>query len=78
MWAQLRHRFVLGFLGIDLESFSGIGIACLVSPWMARGNILMYLTPGGPLLAERERLVLSLLLIKSSLHLTLHIGGRNC
>lgn len=57
MWTQLKHRFILSFLGIDLETFARIGAACLVSPWMARGSILFYLTEGNSVLAERERLV---------------------
>ncbi|KAK7677085.1 hypothetical protein QCA50_019983 [Cerrena zonata] len=41
VWRQLRHPFVLPFLGIDIETSS-----CsppkprLVSPWMAKGNII--------------------------------------
>ncbi|EPQ54922.1 kinase-like protein [Gloeophyllum trabeum ATCC 11539] len=39
VWRQLRHPFVLPFLGIDLESFDQVS---LVSPWMANGNIRDY------------------------------------
>lgn len=58
VWKQLRHPFILPFLGVDSETFQpkGKGFArmswalcktqrhmCLVSPWMEHGTVLDYM-----------------------------------
>jgi len=46
VWQQLEHRFVLPFLGLDVDTFSQrFG---LVSPWAQNGHILQYLNDAVP------------------------------
>jgi hypothetical protein len=42
VWRQLKHRFILPFIGIDKETFASEGLPCLVSPWMERGTLKAY------------------------------------
>ncbi|KAK0499815.1 kinase-like domain-containing protein, partial [Armillaria luteobubalina] len=41
VWRQLRHPNILPFLGVSEELFAPS--YCLISPWMANGNIMHYL-----------------------------------
>ncbi|KAK0491271.1 hypothetical protein IW261DRAFT_1436717 [Armillaria novae-zelandiae] len=41
VWRQLRHPNILPFLGVSEELFAPS--YCLISPWMANGNIIHYL-----------------------------------
>ncbi|KAF9033967.1 kinase-like protein [Hymenopellis radicata] len=41
VWRQLRHPNVLGFLGVNADLFTPS--FCLISPWMANGNIMAFL-----------------------------------
>ena len=41
VWKTLNHRYVLPFLGIDVESFPRQ--PCVVSPWMTNGTINEFL-----------------------------------
>lgn len=54
---NLKHRFLLRFLGVNTEVFEKNGLCCMVMPWMARGNIIVYLTEDRGALERRERLV---------------------
>jgi hypothetical protein len=44
VWRQLKHRFILPFIGIDKETFASAGFLCLVSPWMQRGTLRDYVS----------------------------------
>jgi hypothetical protein len=46
VWRQLRHSFILPFLGIDSATFAETGYLCLVSPWMERGTLKQYMSNG--------------------------------
>ncbi|KAH8099662.1 kinase-like domain-containing protein, partial [Cristinia sonorae] len=39
VWRQLRHPYVLSFLGVDTKTFEPSGLHCMVSPWMENGSI---------------------------------------
>ncbi|KAK7679029.1 hypothetical protein QCA50_017973 [Cerrena zonata] len=41
IWQQLKHPFILPFLGVDRESYEPY--CCLVTPWMNHGNIIHYI-----------------------------------
>ncbi|KAK7679028.1 hypothetical protein QCA50_017972 [Cerrena zonata] len=41
LWQQLKHPYILPFLGVDQESYRPY--YCLVTPWMNHGNILHYM-----------------------------------
>ncbi|KAF7319101.1 Kinase-like protein [Mycena chlorophos] len=45
VWRDLRHPFILPFLGIDNETFP-LSI-CIVSPWMEHGTVIRYLKGRG-------------------------------
>ena len=45
VWQTLNHRYVLPFLGIDVESFPRQ--PCVVSPWMTNGTINEFLQKNG-------------------------------
>jgi hypothetical protein len=72
VWKQLRHPFILPFLGVDSETFKpkGKGFArvswalgktqrymCLVSPWMEHGTVLDYMKFIDDQAATADRLV---------------------
>jgi hypothetical protein len=54
-WQQLRHPFVLPFLGIDAETFSSS--ICIVSQWMPERTLRDFIKLGGALIMNIERLV---------------------
>jgi hypothetical protein len=41
-WHQLRHPYVLPFLGIDNTGITGANQLSMVSPWMINGSINEY------------------------------------
>ncbi|KAJ7817235.1 kinase-like domain-containing protein [Mycena leptocephala] len=45
VWQNLRHSFILPFIGIDRETFPSS--LCMVSPWMENGTVLKYLNDHG-------------------------------
>ncbi|KAJ7778415.1 kinase-like domain-containing protein [Mycena metata] len=45
LWKDLRHPYILPFIGIDLKSFPSS--LCLVSPFMENGTVLSYLNSYG-------------------------------
>ena len=47
LWQQLRHPFVIPFLGIDSETFPSF--SCMVLPWMQHGTIIKHLADTGNL-----------------------------
>ncbi|KAF9453395.1 kinase-like protein [Macrolepiota fuliginosa MF-IS2] len=49
VWSLLSHPYLLPFYGI-CRLGDGVGRACLISPWMERGNICEYIkkNPGTP------------------------------
>ncbi|KAJ6461557.1 kinase-like domain-containing protein [Mycena vitilis] len=53
VWQRLRDPYIVPLIGIDTESFPSS--LCLVSPWMAHGTVLKYLT--GIRRADRQRTV---------------------
>jgi hypothetical protein len=54
VWKRLGHRFILPFLGIEIETF--LRFPSMVSPWMRNGTILEYLERNGNIgIEERVR-----------------------
>jgi serine/threonine-protein kinase TNNI3K len=45
VWRNLKHPFILPFIGIDCETF--LSSLCMVSPWMEGGTVLKYLNDHG-------------------------------
>ncbi|KAJ6457829.1 kinase-like domain-containing protein [Mycena vitilis] len=45
VWFHLKHSNIVPFLGVDLSTFPN---AAMVSPWMARGNVLKYVAENSP------------------------------
>ncbi|KAJ7490144.1 kinase-like domain-containing protein [Mycena galericulata] len=45
IWKDLRHPYILSFIGIDRDSFPPS--LCMVSPWMEHGTVLDYLKEYG-------------------------------
>jgi serine/threonine protein kinase len=43
IWRQLKHPNVLPFIGLDSETFVTKNEISIVSPWMARGNLMDYI-----------------------------------
>jgi hypothetical protein len=41
-WQNLRHPYVLPFLGMDSETFPS-QFPCIVLPWMSNGTIMQYI-----------------------------------
>ncbi|KAJ7193806.1 kinase-like domain-containing protein, partial [Mycena pura] len=58
IWKNLRHRFILPFLGVDRVTFSPF--LCMVSPWMKNGTILKYLSESARGRAEVLQLLLEI------------------
>jgi len=58
LWQQLRHPFVIPFLGIDSETFPPF--SCMVLPWMEHGTILKHLEDTGNLNIDTRVCFLSL------------------
>lgn len=54
LWRQLRHPFILPFIGIDLEVFKGF--PTLVSPWMEGGTLLSYIEKTNPNTDQRLKI----------------------
>ncbi|KAJ7646740.1 hypothetical protein FB45DRAFT_180933 [Roridomyces roridus] len=46
VWKDLRHPYILPFIGIDRDSFPSS--LCMVSPWMEHGTVLSYIKENGP------------------------------
>jgi serine/threonine protein kinase len=58
LWQELKHPFILPFLGVDAETFASRNAICLVSPWMERGTLRQYITSSSYEVArDRDRLV---------------------
>jgi hypothetical protein len=55
IWRQLRHPYILPFIGIDAETFRPF--LCMVSPWLPHGNVLKYMEREEPLNVDIHRLV---------------------
>ncbi|KZT22026.1 kinase-like protein [Neolentinus lepideus HHB14362 ss-1] len=58
IWQQLRHRFVLPFLGIDVVTFAPL--MCMVSPWMSNGTIIQCLERTDPLDVNLDAILLEI------------------
>jgi hypothetical protein len=43
VWRQLKHRSILPFIGIDVDSSQSSLIPSLISPWMSRGTLTEYM-----------------------------------
>jgi serine/threonine protein kinase len=43
VWRQLKHRSILPFIGIDVDSSQASHIPSLISPWMSRGTLTEYM-----------------------------------
>jgi serine/threonine-protein kinase TNNI3K len=58
VWRQLKHPFILPFIGIDDITFASTGFLCLVSPWMHRGTLKHFMkTPDYMPARDLHRLV---------------------
>lgn len=58
IWQQLRHPFVLPFLGIDGTTFAPL--MCMVSPWMSNGGVLQHIERHAPLGVNVDILLLEI------------------
>jgi hypothetical protein len=59
VWWQLKHPYILPFLGVDCITFKGH--FSLVSPWISQGTLLDYAKEKSNQPRERLRLVSSFL-----------------
>ncbi|KDQ56034.1 hypothetical protein JAAARDRAFT_132976 [Jaapia argillacea MUCL 33604] len=55
LWYSMKHDNVLPFIGVDVERFAPS--MAMVSPWMANGTLLSYLTSTSPSSTEVIRLL---------------------
>jgi serine/threonine protein kinase len=39
VWRQLKHPYILPFMGVDIDTFQSSDLVCLVTPWMDLGTL---------------------------------------
>jgi len=59
LWEDLKHPYVLPFLGMDSETFPSY-FPCIVTPWMRHGTILDHIQDNVPRNASLDPLILEI------------------
>ncbi|KAJ7792599.1 kinase-like domain-containing protein, partial [Mycena olivaceomarginata] len=77
VWNLLKHKNIVPFLGVDSTTFPSPARA-MVSPWMAKGNVLAYIAENSPVAPYALKLLNDVIAGLSYLHSTNIIHGDLC